>query len=221
MTLQIALLGMDGVVLASDRKLNVLNQNVNTTVMRSKIYIGDKMAACWSGEQFPSTALAEHIVTKLSPLDLRWPHPKLTKESQEIVNCKGIHGEEYWSAEAIAISVEEQPIIYDITATRDRCDCFSQPKVIKGHIANPACFFAERFFKDEYTSRFPIKRLMRLAAHVVTNGGRINPRGIEGLEVVLCSSDGFTSLSSDEITALIEWSDGLDSEIMRLLFDVV
>ena len=46
------------------------------------------------------------------------------------------------------------------------------------------------------------------------------PHETEGIEVLLCTSDGFTFVPGDEIAELMAWSDGIDSEIMRLPLDL-
>jgi hypothetical protein len=214
MTLQIVLTGTDGIVLASDKKVNLLNQNFNTTAMRSKILINHdrKIAACWSGEQWPSYNLADHIVRNMSDADLQYPYDSLRTVAPEIVNRRGIHGEEYASAEVAVVTIQDGPKAYEITASRDRCDCWAQEKIIRGHIANPAVFFTERYYEQ-----LPIARLLPLAAHVIVNAGRINPRGIEGLEIVRCTKEGFVSLEAAEIAELMDWSDKMDREIKQLL----
>jgi hypothetical protein len=199
---------------ASDKKVNLLNQNFNTTALRSKILINSdrKIAACWSGEQFPSYSLAEHIVLNMNDADLRFPYDPLRIASNEILSRRGIHGEEYTSAEVVVVTIQNNPKAYEITAARDRCDCFEAPdKIVKGHIANPALFFTERFYQ-----RLPISALLRLAAHTILTAGKINPRGIQGLEIILCTNDGFSPVSISEITDLIEWSDEFDQKIGRL-----
>jgi hypothetical protein len=215
MTLQVALLGTDGVVLASDRKINMVNQNFNTTATRSKIFHSSerKILAAWSGDQFPSEGLAKHVVANVSAADLRFPHNDLTAAAKGIVAKPGFHGEAYGCAEILVVSLEDQVALYEINASRDRCDCYESPKVIRGHIANPACFFTERFYKEGLS----VSELEPLAAHVVVNAGRINPRGIEELEIVRCKNNGFEFAGEREISNLVEWSDGLDAEIRRLL----
>jgi len=215
MTLQVALVGTDGLILASDTKVNVLNQNFNSTATRSKVLIAHdrKIAACWSGEQWPSYNLADQIVRRMSDADFQYPYNSLRTLASEIVNRRGIHGEEYASAEVIVVTNQNEPKTYEITATRDRCDCWRQDKIVKGHLANPALYFTERYY-----DRLSIARLLPLAAHVIVNAGRINPRGIEGLEVILCTKEGFETLNAAEIAELVAWSDKADSEIKRLIF---
>src|SRR5689334_10241935 len=135
MTLQLALVGTDGIVLASDKKINMLNQNFNSTAMRSKILIDHdrQIAACWSGEQWPSYGLAERIVLKMNDADLQFPYEPLRTASQEVLSRRGIHGEEYTSAEVLVVTVGDEPRAYEITASRDQCSCFEVPdKASKG-----------------------------------------------------------------------------------------
>jgi len=214
MTLQVVLTGTDGIILASDKKVNVLNQNFNSTAMRSKILIDDtrKIAACWSGEQWPSYSLADHIVRNMTDPDFQHPYNSLRTTALEIVNRRGIHGEEYASAEIVVVTIQDEPKAYEITASKDKCDCWLSTKSIRGHIANPAIFFTEKYYEQR-----PIVQLLPLAAHVIVNAGRINPRGIEGLEIVRCTKGGFDPLKAEEIAELVDWSDKVDDEIKRLV----
>jgi 20S proteasome alpha/beta subunit len=214
MTLQVALVATDGVVLASDKKVNILKDNLNSTALRTKIYIGQerKILACWSGEQFPSSGLAERIALTLGDPDLQFPYPVLRTTAQEILSQRGVYGEEYGSAEVLVVTIQDEPKAYEITVTRERCDCVSQPKIVKGHIASPALFFTERFYET-----LPMSALLPLAVHVIATAGQISPRSIEGLEVIRCTRNGFERISNDEIADLVKWSKKLDKRIKRLV----
>jgi hypothetical protein len=215
MTLQAALQGTDGIVLASDMKINRVNQNFNSSTTRKKILVNEprKIAACWSMDQFPSSSLAEYIVANLTDKDLQYPYPKLRNAATETLNKPGFYGERYSNAEVLVVTIENNTKAYDITANAERCDCFESSQILKGHIANPALFFTERY----YSADFSISQLTRLAAHVILTASRISPRGIEGLEIVRCTKVGFDFLGREEINELTKWSSEVDSEIKRLL----
>src|ERR1700722_1830551 len=51
MTLQVGLVGRDGIVLASDRLLNIREAGDFTTTRSSKFFHDEDVACCWSGDE--------------------------------------------------------------------------------------------------------------------------------------------------------------------------
>lgn len=218
MTLQSGLVGTNGILLASDYLVGT-SQEKHITSQKSKILLrADRnVAACWSGDKDPSRKLADDIVTNLKGDDLQYPHPALKEIAESALGTSFEHGIQYDSAEAMVAVVGDTPKLYEINARRNvglsgpfiHCECSQvMDRCIMGHRANAATFFSEKYYE-----KLPLKKLIRLAAHIILTGGKINPNGIRGLEIVLCTKDGFDFVPDEEIAALIEWSDALDSEI--------
>jgi hypothetical protein len=60
------------------------------------------------------------------------------------------------------------------------------------------------FWSERYYRRLPVSQLVTLAAHLVVAAGKINPEGIEGLEIAYCdaSTSGFRRLTLAQNRAL-------------------
>jgi 20S proteasome alpha/beta subunit len=67
-----------------------------------------------------------------------------------------------------------------------------------------AVFFAERYY-----TRTSVHELVLLAAHTILQASKLNPASIEGLEIVVCTKEGFKSLSDSKIGVLKKESDNL------------
>jgi len=128
----------------------------------------------------------------------------------------------YDLAEAVVVTVEDTPKLYEIKARRNQglsgpfihCECSQvMDKCVMGHRANAATFLSEKYYQ-----KLPIKKLIYLAAHTVLTGGRINPNGIQGLEIILCTDRGFEGVSDRRIAELTKWSDECDRDIRQLVF---
>ncbi|MGA8267232.1 MAG: hypothetical protein WB787_05695 [Candidatus Acidiferrales bacterium] len=217
MTLQVALVGTDGIVLASDLKINSREANFNSSCLRSKILVNHerKIAACWSHDKDVSMELAERVISGMTDSDFEYPHHPVNVLAKQILDAARGPYDTQHEIEIAVVTLADPPRAYEINAKGDgNYICERCPdQIVFGHRANPARFFLERYYQ-----RLPIAKLLALAAHVVVNAGRINPRGIEGLEIVLCTKEGFHRLSEQETDALTRWSDELDSKIMQQLF---
>ncbi|MFZ0634345.1 MAG: hypothetical protein WA755_05545 [Candidatus Acidiferrales bacterium] len=215
MTLQVALVGMDGIVLASDLKVNTNENNFNSTCLRSKFSINQerKMAACWSHDRDVSLELIERIMSGMSDSDFKHPHPLVNESAKHVLDAARGPYDTPHELEIAIVTLTDRPRIYEITATDKNCRCEEcLDKAVFGNSANPARYFLERYYE-----KGPIASLIPLAAHVVVNAGRLNPKGIEGLEIVQCRDTGFEHLKEDEINRLVKWSEGIDRKIRRVV----
>jgi hypothetical protein len=62
-----------------------------------------------------------------------------------------------------------------------------------GDIINAATFWTTRYYR-----RLPVRRLLRLAAHVIFSAHKLNNGGIKGLEMVYWNGAKFLRLSKEE-----------------------
>lgn len=86
---------------------------------------------------------------------------------------------------------------------------------ISGDRTNAAIFYAERYHKDVST----VDEGIFLSAHLVVSSEILNTAGIQGLEVAVCSPDGITLMSDEEIKMLRLRSLQNDKRIGNLIFD--
>lgn len=85
--------------------------------------------------------------------------------------------------------------------------------MIAGDNTNAAIFWAERYYLQNHWIKKPMKRLVPLAAHMICSAHFMNSFGIDGLEMVLCSSSGIQRLSDKSIETLKNKADEWDKEI--------
>lgn len=73
-------------------------------------------------------------------------------------------------------------------------------KKYTGDYKNSAIFWAERYYPRNPT--LPIRHLIPLAAHLVVTARVLNTAGISGLEIVLCDDKGIHRLSNESLVEL-------------------
>jgi 20S proteasome alpha/beta subunit len=214
MTLQVALVGTDGTVLASDKQIGVRNVNpFRSFKTNTKLFLDRERGrlTCWAGDD-PAAKVAENIV-KLENDD---PH-SLQKEMERIFREQTLGGL-MAEGEVMLLTTRESKKIHYVQC---RAGAFSShisvDKMTTGNNTNPATSFLELFYNENF-SNLSIKELVPLAAHAIVIAGRFNPAGIGGLEIVICTSQGFQIVRDEEIAELVKWSKNLDGEIGRKLF---
>jgi hypothetical protein len=216
MTLQVALVGTDGIVLGSDRQKNFLPPDagaVTTSSLVSKIFRNDSrgVMASWSGAN-PAIEVAKRVVA-FPDNEIRSPKAleDLAKEVFEDESTK--LGMEYPASEVLLVTKSDVTKIYQLIVQKQPACWPVLDKVIAGNSANVAVYFVQRFYR-----KLPMVELLPLVAHTILEGGRTNPGGIQGLEIVCCSEAGLEPVPDDKITELTDLSDRVESEIRRLLF---
>ncbi|HXZ13451.1 MAG TPA: hypothetical protein VEG64_13775 [Candidatus Sulfotelmatobacter sp.] len=213
MTLQLALIGQDGIILASDRQLNRTLNNVSYGSLTSKIRLNHPrgMAACWSGYD-----VADELAKQVLNLDdekLKIPNLAMEELAQNVFGearrtTDAPHGE------IILVMTRDLNKVHLVTVRGNSYICHQITNwAVSGHDANSALFFIQAFYQ-----KLPIKELIPLAAHTIFRAGQLNPAGVSGLEIFRCTEEGFDLLKEEEIANLKEWSKKLDSKIKRLLF---
>jgi hypothetical protein len=222
-TLQVALVGTDGIVLASDRK-TVLRGNglVDRSFLTSKILIDSAqgLTIAHSGHQF-SEEFAELIQADDSPVEARLSRQKLDTFASEVWK-RGASQSLDRQGELIIVwkddlsrvlHVDLSPLIIGPTIAGARAKPrWITDKVCAGHASNPAIFFSQHYYEKK-----PIADLVFLAAHIVLSGRPHNPL-IDGLEVVKCTQEGFERLPDSSISEIVKRSDELDERIGREIF---
>jgi hypothetical protein len=222
MTLQVALVGTDGIVLGSDRKENftppspTLSDSVTTSSQGCKIFRDDSrgVMACWSGQN-PAKEVARQVV-KMPDADIQKPQAWVALANEVFDRESRKLGMDYAESEVILVTKNDLTTIHRIKVDRESLWVPVLDKAIAGHTANAAVYFTERFYPKD--KKLPMADLIPLVAHTILDAGRANPYGIEGLEIVCCSREGLLSVTDNEISRLTEFSSRVESEIKRLLF---
>lgn len=215
MTFQIGLVGADGVLLASDLLYASRDEitGVWTTFKAGKIEItpDGKLAYCCAGGAWSDSVIKAFLGTKIHPIrdnlilsgQLTWQHAGKERENP------------FWKGSILLVERGEGAItLWHMNSNLPVNALRILDKKTQGDDGNVAQFFLERYFKGGQN----IKQLVPLAAFSVLMANKINPSGIDGLEMLLCTTSGFSVVGAEELTQNKETFERLDSDIgARLL----
>jgi hypothetical protein len=203
MTLQIGLVGREGIVLASDLCVGNV-AGVRQTSQRSKLVQAGNHIFAFAGDD--SAELIAHMLSDdltakpyVAPSDLVLPIFNSLNPKPQRAAIIGIARGQLWQLNfGLEMIVQRGGPVLD--------------KALSGDSANAAVFFSERYYAD---LRDNIEGLKRLAAHVICTGAKLNPAGIAGLEMVVWDrkTDVISPVSDPEIQRLCDWSDRLDARL--------
>jgi hypothetical protein len=184
MTLQVGLVGSDGVVIASDRLMSQFEGSGFTQITTSKFLSGSDSVCCYAGD-----IVAQHAAYHVRDSNCRGDKEELRQTLIEAGNkawreCGGPGGlSELGISRKVIVAFRNSPSplwllqIFKTSIANEVMD-----KVVAGDDKNTA-----RHFSNNYVPYppLPISKLINLAAHVVLVGGKENPSGVRGLEVVV------------------------------------
>jgi hypothetical protein len=225
MTFQVGLVGSDGLVIASDRLLQQIENGGRSASLSSKFLSGDAVICCWSGD-----SVAEHIANVVRGLS--WGDVSSERESvREMLKCAG----------DMALSEMEQDHmrkgwVMDLRVTRKVIVAFRDmlwlldvrspasianqvyDRVVAGDADNTARCFANKFALG--CQKRPVKELVRLAAYAVLAAGDENPHGVRKLEIVVIpKGNSPIFLASEHEQELEDLSNQLNISIAEHLFE--
>jgi hypothetical protein len=225
MTMQVGFVGSDGIVLASDGRRTLepatgapFGSAIRTGSNGHKIYIDDVRGVAIS-----------------CAADIKAAHPV----ARGIMESCPFGGDVLSSPESVCVKIEEiarsiigedrhqiQLLIvlknplwlfrfeYRVVdgAWNLTCD-WCQDRSAAGDITNPAMFWSEHYHCETHS----MNELTALAAHLIGTARARNSAGVNGLDIVKCSTDGFTRLDSIQCDTLrkkaLEWDDSIGEMI--------
>jgi hypothetical protein len=216
MTLQIAAVGTNGIIIGSDRLIRNTEPEVDAKTLTyhgSKIF-RDKargIVACWSGDN-PSMKFAKNVVG-LPNEDIQNPS-SLEKLANEIFSEESEKlGFAYRDGEVILAMSRALDKIYHIRVQRESIWQSISTRVIAGNTSVVSVYFAERFYRKGLT----MEQLTPLIAHTILDAGRTKDSGVEGLEIVYCSEAGLMDVEPDQIFQLEKMSESLEAKVINNL----
>lgn len=199
MTMQVGMLGSDGVLLASDTKWmhdNGVRGSDNRTKFRVSVEMGIAIACARSMET--ATHIAEAILAELK--EEEFPSPRLA--IQRI-------------AKETLVSAERKQIECLIALTRPKAKLFHLEVEISQYQVDPYCYpilsgatiagdqtNAAKFWIERYYRPVSIRELAPLAAQAICDASELNNAAIGGLDILLCENNSIQRLSEDSIVAL-------------------
>lgn len=208
MTLQIALVATDGIVLGSDREMSFSPPDAPfTTSEVSKIFRDDSrgVMTCWSGSD-PSRVLARQIIGLpddriLNPGALESLAARVFAEESQRLGITIVDGD------VLVISKTDLKRVYHTHFHKTPCCIPKFDKAVSGHTSNPSVYFTQRFY-----DKLPMVKLIGIVAHTILDAAPkkgSESSGIRGLEIVCCSKDGLRVMPDDEINHLVRWSEDI------------
>lgn len=208
MTMQVGMVGSDGIVLASDTRWTT-SPNVSGWTARHgynshkiKIDATNSVAVACARDKVDSNRVADALLQLANESALN-----RVDRIEEI--GKAVAGSE--DLECILVFAKPEPALYFFQYLKGKVVAREQvfTYVFGGDTVNAAVFWIRNYHKYQ-----PIHQLKRLAAHAIGSAGKICPDHISGLEIVCCSiSSGLSRLPPEENRELELESEEWDKEI--------
>jgi hypothetical protein len=203
MTMQIGMVGTDGVLIASDTQWTDNEAPVRSSTNSTKFVIDDdcSVAVARAGSMHSAGNLAFEIIA-LTLQDENWRFTDFRALSRigERVLASARPGRE--AAQCLVAFTRPTPALwlFEMARMGDGWGLVNQEvlsKKIAGDTKNAATFWAERYYRP-----LPIKTLVPLAAHLIVSAHTLNTAGIGGLEIVLCDAAGIRRVPDDVLRTL-------------------
>jgi hypothetical protein len=203
MTLQVGMLGENGIVLASDTKIysEAAGRTITSGVSKIKIGRNGKMAVSCARDMNGAYHVADALISELSESIWEFPEGSICDIAVAALKSGRFRGVEC----LIALSKSPYPSIHFFSSGESEGGEFHNAYCAPvtayafcGHASNSAVFWADRFFRAKPPRYRSIEELMPLAAQIIFDGGELSSGAIGGLELVLCDSAGIHPLSRDQ-----------------------
>ena len=209
MTMQIGMVGTDGVLIASDtlwmNSESTQYANVRHTGNTTKIEIDypKGVAIACARNMEVAGRIAKDLICEMGANDWDEPGPRVESIANKTL---GESSEQRQEFQCTIITSSPEPRLFHLHAgifklqKGARCQQHSG-KIIAGDMTNAAAFWAERYYPSTEPRR-PIRQLVALSAHLIIAASALNSAGISGLEIVLCDASGIHRLSDESIRKL-------------------
>ena len=219
MTMQVGMVGSDGIVLASDTKWTE-NHAVSGNFVRQdwsspKIELdptGNVAVAC-AKDMRKGVQVARAILAELSSDQWKDPQSKL----EEIAASRSSPHSPF-EAECLIGPASPTPRLFHLA-----CGCSSGPALCTqildrraaGDAMNAALFWHMRYYKV-----MPVSKLIRLAAQIIVDAAEISNGGIGGLKIAYTDGPRFVFLPDEKTSEVETESRKRGSQIEELLLAI-
>jgi hypothetical protein len=228
MTMQVGMVGSDGVLLASDTRWtytprlrpNELWAGGRYTSSTEKIIISHErqMAITCARNMEVARELAKEIISGISEEECTAPIASLeTIGAKVLSSCE----EKRNDAQCLIAFMYPVPQLFllqygTVNARYGAVGQRMHEYGFAGDNFNPSLFWVERYYKRK--SPRPIEQLVPLAAHFIISSAKLSTM-ISGLEIVLCRPSGILRLSDVSTRELEEQANRWDEEFGNTLFN--
>jgi hypothetical protein len=208
MTMQVGMVGKDGVLIASDTlwqntDVNQYSDSRDTThaTKIEKNYERGIAIACARNMELASR-VAKDLIREMSDDDWGESERAVAIANKALGEARSQRQEFQCT---IITTKHQQRIVklYAIQGSSHKAQFQScHPTVFAGDMTNTAKFWSERYYSSWSGSLRPIHELIPLAAHLIVSAGEIGPGAVNGLEIVVCDPSGLRHLSDESIEEL-------------------
>lgn len=192
MTMQVAMIGSNGIVLASDTRCTVSpilsdgGARHHYGASKIKIDSTEQMAIACAGDMPTAKEIADRIMAELMTVEPFHRERRIWEIGRAIANGH--------DAECLIAYPDARLYCFQSANGGRNVSCVEIiDSVHAGDRINAATFWTTR-----YCRRLPIKRLLRLAALVIVEAHNLASGGIKGLEMVYWNGAKFQRLSKAE-----------------------
>jgi hypothetical protein len=223
MTMQIGMVGSDGIVLASDTRWtkepakpkseDITGRAVRygTNGTKIKVTEGKEIAVSYAADKQSSGFVAEEIIAKLTVENA--PDPIIAV--QEIFNANASRRWHHVQGFIVLTHPAVQLFRFEIARNNRKWSAICEPVTfgydVAGDVTNAAIYWAER-----YPEILTVEQLIPLAAHLIVSSHHLNTAGIGGLEIVRCDASGIRQLSLESTRELVQKANEWDGTIRDL-----
>ena len=230
MTMQVALTGSDGILLASDTHKSHEPEKIppdqighvvrsSTNGPKIRVYPDSGVAISCADDVEAAEAVADAIV-----LALRKDQPSDVSRIEELIESVT---DRHFSKNKTRIQClivltrpclllfrlqypQGPPTEYEWVA---RCS-YSESRSVAGDATNPALFWAERYHEDFYS----MDDLVPLAAHLIQSAHRLHSAGVSKLQMVKCSENRIEIVPTETCKAWTRRSEEWDRSFRETIF---
>ena len=215
MTMQIGMVGTDGILLAGDTRWTHTPPQYGSGGRHgsnaSKIIISEElcMAISCARAMELSCKIANRMIGRFEDKDLVSPTSPIREIAENAMD--EVRGNRT-DAQCLIAFMRPVLSLYFLHVGGGAIECHQiTTKEFAGDDSNPSVFWSERYYKAR-----PLKELIPLAAHMIVSARHFNTAAIDGLEIVLCDSSGIRRLPEESIRKLEASSEKWDMEIGNL-----
>ena len=195
MTLQIGMLGCDGIVVVGDTWQYVEPEDQRSwygyNASKFRVATNNRLAVACAHDMDASFAVAEEVFQRLS-------EPGESRRTTILdIGARVAEGRD---SECLIVFADPYPSIYRFCHAKtgeQKCEEIYGCMAIGDH-GNPACYWAMRF----YNGGLSCQQLSRLGSLVVVSAGELNKGSIGGLEGFICDTGGIRLWSREESNLL-------------------
>jgi hypothetical protein len=224
MTMQVGMVGTNGVLIASDTKWVAQMSPSRNPWHSTKFKVNYKCGVAIACAQSMETAFpfADEIIA-LSLENDNWRASPDFTIIQRLAD-KVLHSTEKGRERAQCLVAFTRPkvelCLFQIAKVNGEWGpvfhSITEGSVYAGDEGNQAKFLADRYYRHRM---LPIENLIPLAAHLVLAAGELNSAMVDGLEIVLCDASGIRRLADASISKLKSGVAERDEMIASSLFN--